>query len=111
MYVPPWYDFKKRIEVIKMTNIISEFWYGNLRPLENSGIDSHEMREIEKLVSKSYHRLEALLDEKQLILFEKYADNMNENLCLAEERAFCDGFSLGASLMAEAFCGSGRFLG
>ena len=86
-----------------MNNLISQLWYGNIRPCETTGVGNHEIKEIERLVLKSYHNLESLLDEKQLKYFELYAENMNENLCLVEEQAFFDGFSLGTRLFAEAF--------
>lgn len=89
-----------------MTNLITELWYGNLHPSKISGSGNSEIKEIENLVSKSYHNLESLLDEKQLKFFEQYAENMNENLCLAEEQAFFDGFSLGTRLVAEALINS-----
>ena len=92
-----------------MSNIISNFWYGNIRPAEKSGLDNPEIKEIEKVLSENYHRLVKTFNEEQKLLFEKYIENTNENLCLVEEQAFCDGFCLGVKFFSEAFEGGNKF--
>ena len=92
-----------------MDNIISDLWFGNLRPSDNSGTNNPEIREIDNLVSRSFTKLEKILDENQREHLQKYSDNVEERLFLYSEQAFFDGFSLGAKLFAEAFIPKDNF--
>lgn len=83
-----------------MENIISELWYGRIRPIEKTA--NAEILELENLLSRNYHDLMKTLDEEQKSIFEKYTENASENLCLNCEKAFYDGFCLCAKLLTEA---------
>ncbi|MBQ3560908.1 MAG: hypothetical protein IJA06_03715 [Oscillospiraceae bacterium] len=83
-----------------MENIISELWYGRIRPTEKTA--NAEILELENLLSRNYHDLMKTLDEEQKSIFEKYTENASENLCLNCEKAFYDGFCLCAKLLTEA---------
>ena len=50
--------------------------------------------------------LEPLLNDKQTELFRKYRNYCEEYLRLAQESAFCNGYSLATKITAEALLGT-----
>lgn len=89
-----------------MSKTIAQLWNGNLDPVRYSGRTNQEMKQLEVLLQRNLDTLEEALNDPQKKLFEKYNTQMDEYLIVANEQAFCDGFCLGARMMAEAFSGS-----
>ena len=78
---------------------LEDLWYGNIRPIENFIEGNMEYKSLLRLVSKNREVLESELSPKQLDLFEKYNDSVNEMNSISETAAFQYGFSLGVQLM------------
>ena len=89
-----------------MTKTIAELWCGNIDPISRSGRNNEKLKSLEKLITRNSDKLSESLDQKQRELFEKYNDCMDEYLFNSCEQAFCDGFSLGARILAEALIGT-----
>lgn len=80
---------------------LEDLWYGNIRPIENFIEGNMEYKGLLRLVSKNREALESELSPKQLDLFEKYNDSVNEMNSMSETAAFQYGFSLGVRLTIE----------
>ncbi len=85
-----------------MRKIIEKLWNGDIDGIENLGKDDYKLKSIEIKTYNSFEQLKELLDDKQLIAFEK---------CLSETRksAFCDGYCLGVRMTAEALLSAESF--
>ena len=81
---------------------LEDLWYGNIRPIENFIEGNMEYKGLLRLVSKNREALESELSPKQLDLFEKYNDSVNEMNSKSETAAFQYGFSFGVRLMMES---------
>ncbi len=81
---------------------LEDLWYGNIRPIENFIEGNMEYKGLLRLVSKNREALESELSPKQLELFDKYNDSVNEMNSKSETAAFRHGFSLGVRLMMES---------
>lgn len=81
---------------------LEDLWYGNIRPIENFIEGNMEYKGLLRLVSKNREALESELSPKQLDLFEKYNESVNEMNSKSETVAFKYGFSLGVKLMMES---------
>lgn len=86
-----------------MTKTIAELYNGNLEPIMNVGKFNDEIKHLELLIENTYKNLENELSEKQKECLKKYQDNIDEYTCLLSEQAFCDGFCVGAKILAEVF--------
>ena len=82
--------------------ILEDLWYGNIRPVENFVEGNMDYKGLLRLVSKNREALESELSPKQLELFDKYNDSVNEMNYKSETAAFQYGFSLGVRLMVES---------
>jgi len=85
-----------------MLKTMVELWNGSFSPVERLGKDNASIRKAEILLRRHLKRLGTSLGQEQAELFERYSDCMNEYLGLMSEQAFCDGFSIGVKLTAEA---------
>lgn len=83
--------------------VLEDLWYGNIRPVENYIDGNMEYKNSLRLVSKNREVLENELSPKQLDLFDKYNDSVNELNSKSETTAFQYGFSFGVRLMMESF--------
>ena len=81
-------------------------WNGNIEPAQNSGRNNKDIKELEFLMQRNSEKLEAVLHESEIKTFEKYNSCVTEYLILSSEQAFCDGFYLGAKIIAEALTGA-----
>ena len=86
-----------------MTKTIAELYNGNLEPIINLGKFNDEIKHLELLIENTYKNHENELSEKQRESLKKYQDNIDEYICLLSEQAFCDGFCVGAKILAEVF--------
>ena len=82
--------------------VLEDLWYGNILPIENFIEGNMEYKGLLRLVSKNREALESELSPKQLDLFEKYNDSVNEMNSKSETDAFQYGFSFGVRLMMES---------
>lgn len=85
-----------------MDNILTDLWYGNIRPCETFCRDDPAMPELSDLLHQSRSRLMAGLTAEQQDLLEEY-DTCQINIeGESEAQAFLCGFRLGARLLLAA---------
>ncbi len=83
-----------------MTKIIEELWDGQVIPIEFSGKTNNELRMSE---ANLLEKIDALSKSIGLSESNELQQLANECLTLTAKQAFCDGFSLGTRITAEAF--------
>ncbi|MCH5300913.1 MAG: hypothetical protein J1E56_06295 [Ruminococcus sp.] len=93
-----------------MTKTIAELWKGELKPVEYSGINNLQIKQLARLVEDNCENFEANLNEKQQEIFEKYNHSFEDYSFLTNEQAFCDGFCLGMKIAAEALIGAEKII-
>ena len=84
-----------------MKSILEELWYGNVCPDIMLGKMSAEEKELAQYLEKHHERLNALMNNEQKEVFEKYDDCQNELSTINERAIFIYGFRLGARIMLE----------
>ena len=84
-----------------MDIIISELYYGNIRPVEQMGKLTPEVNAILKRVHKNEDKLEGNLNEQEKALLHAIQDDRLEIASIIYEQRFREVFTLGARLMAE----------
>ncbi len=89
-----------------MDSIINELYYGNIRPVEQMGRLTPEVKDILKRLHESEDKLEESLNEREKILLRAIHDDRLEAACIIQEKRFREAFTLGARLMAEILTGS-----
>jgi len=82
-----------------MKNILEEFWYGNIDPMEQSTEKSHAVKELLKLMGRNRDRLHHSMTTEQRETLEKYDDCINEMHSIMELEIFSYAFRLGGQLM------------
>ena len=82
-------------------NILEEFWYGNIEPVEYDASPSKEYKEMLQLISRNEDKLLATMTDVQKELFTRYTDCVREYQTMAECLLFQRSFRLGARLMLE----------
>ena len=86
-----------------MSNIIEEFYYGNIEPQElSTEITPKLKKELSSLVKKE-EELTAMLPEKEKELFAKYVLAYNEFSSIGNSDSFISGFRLGARFTYDTF--------
>ena len=85
-----------------MDNILTELWYGNVAPWEQSNRLDREYKELTELLCRNRDRLTEGLTEAQKELLDKYDECQNELNAKTERNAFVQGFCLGTRLLAAA---------
>lgn len=93
-----------------MSNIIAQLYRGQLEPKSILGNGNVEMRRTELLIENNYKRLKEKINEDEREILEKYKYCVDEYLVLITEQAFCDGFCVGARILAEAIGGAEKIL-
>ena len=91
-----------------MSQTIRQLWNGRLAPVRCSGIDNPEINESLKAIEECLSELNRVLGREEAALLESYRSQINEYVALCSEQAFCDGYSLGAKITAEALLAAGR---
>lgn len=86
-----------------MKTMITKLWNGDFSPIENCGKNDPQTQELIRLMELSRDKLYRSLSEAQQPLLENYTINTSEYISLLSEQAFCEGFSLCARLLTEAF--------
>ena len=82
-----------------MGNILEEFWYGNIEPMEQSTGRSREIKELPNLTGRNRDRLCDSMTVEQRETLEKYDDCVNEMHSIMELEIFSYVFRLGGRLM------------
>lgn len=82
-----------------MGNILEEFWYGNIDPMEQSTGKSKAVEELIKLVGQNRDRLCDSITAEQREALEKYDDCVNEMHSIMELEIFSYAFRLGGRFM------------
>ena len=85
-----------------MQKRIAQIWNGALEPARTSGADNRQVLEMAALMERNCERLKEKLALEALEIFERYCECAEEYASLLSEQAFCDRFSLGARITAEA---------
>jgi len=81
-----------------MANTIKELWYGNLAPYMSEAVE----RDRERALVQSLKEYCDHLDEQEKKRFRRLQNRLHDYLNDSREQAFCQGFSLGMKLAAEA---------
>ena len=84
-----------------MENLINEFYYGNICPVEQMGKATPEEREILKRIHENEEKLRVTLDEQERAILDAMKDDCLTVSSSIGERRFHEAFSLGARLMVE----------
>ena len=84
-----------------MSPIITQFWNGILQSASITD-EKKQIKELEELMNRNAEKLKAKVNEETQEIFSRYCDCAEEYDTLRNEQAFCDGFSLGVRIIAEA---------
>ena len=82
-----------------MGNILEEFWYGNIDPMEQSTGQGKEIKELLKLMGQNRDRLHDSITLEQRETLVKYDDCVNELHSIMEMEIFSYAFRLGGRFM------------
>jgi len=91
-----------------MRNILEEFWYGNIDPLEQSTGKSTAIKELLKLMGRNRDRLQDSMTAEQRGTLAKYDDCVNEMHSIMELEIFSYAFRLGGRFMLAMLMDSGE---
>ena len=86
-----------------MSNIIEEFYYGNIEPQELSTEITPKLKKKLSSLVKKEEELTAMLPEKEKELFAKYVLAYNEFSSIGNSDSFITGFRLGARFIYDTF--------
>lgn len=82
-----------------MEKIITDLWYGNIRPWEQSNCGDQEFLALTSRVCEDQHALLDNLTPAQRELYEKYNQTCIELEGVIAKNAFTSGFCLGTRLI------------
>ena len=85
-----------------MINILSQLLNGQVKPFEEIGKNSDEIKELEKFIEQNFKELNNELNTKQKEILEKYSECVEEYFNFLIEDSFCVGFSLSTRIFTEA---------
>ena len=85
-----------------MNNILAELWRGNIQPSQR-GMARKDLQEVSRLMAINAGKMDEMLDKAQKQRLEKYITCIHEYYDIYAEQVFCNGFRLGAGLMAQAW--------
>jgi len=85
-----------------MLNILTQLLNGQIKPFEEIGKNSDEIKELENFIQQNFNELNNELNTKQKEILEKYSTNTEEYFNLLIEDAFCTGFSLSTRILTES---------
>ena len=86
-----------------MDNLINEFYYGNICPVEQMGRPTPGEKEILKRIRENEEKLRATLGKQEKAILDAIKDDCLTVSASMGERRFHDAFSLGARLLVEIF--------
>ncbi len=85
-----------------MLNILTQLLNGQIKPFEEIGKNSDEIKELEELITKNLNNLNEELNDKQKDILQKYSECVEEYFNFLIEDAFCTGFSLSTRILTES---------
>ena len=85
-----------------MQQTIKALWNGALSPCAHCGEQSAEVYDLRELIDRNRENLCKGMTDAQKEVLKNYDACWDEYLYLMTEAAFCDGFSFGSRLTAEA---------
>lgn len=85
-----------------MLNILTQILNGQVKPFEQIGRDSKEIKELENLIKRNSESLYETLNDNQKEILDKYNDCIEEYYGLLIEDAFSVGFSLSTKILVES---------
>lgn len=88
---------------IIMSKYIEKIWTGEISPVEFTKQQSREYEEKGRLFLEKMEEFEEILDEKQNEEFQVLSRRIDTFINESAKQAFCQGFSLGSCIMAEAY--------
>ena len=91
-----------------MGNILEEFWYGNIDPMEQSTGKSQAVKELLRLMGRNRDRLYDSMTAEQRETLAKYDDCVNEMHSIMEVEIFSYAFRLGGRFMLATLLDSGQ---
>ena len=86
-----------------MSNIIEEFYYGNIEPQELTTEITPKLKKKLSALVKKEEELTAMLPEKEQELFTNYVLAHNEFSSISISDGFISGFRLGARFAYDTF--------
>ena len=86
-----------------MSNIIEEFYYGNIEPQELCSEITPKLKKKLSALVKKEEELIAMLPEKEKELFANYVLAYNEFSSIGNSDSFITGFRLGARFTYDTF--------
>ena len=86
-----------------MSNIIEEFYYGNIEPQELTTEITPKLKKKLSALVKKEEELTAILPEKERELFVNYVNAHNEFSSIGNSDSFISGFRLGARFTYHTF--------
>ena len=86
-----------------MSNIIEEFYYGNIEPQELTTEITLKLKKKLSSLAKKEEELSAMLPEKEKELFSNYVNAHNEFSSISNSDSFITGFRLGARFAYDTF--------
>lgn len=86
-----------------MSNIIEEFYYGNIEPQELTTEITPKLKKKLSALVKKEEELTAMLPEKEKELFTNYVLAHNEFSSISISDGFISGFRLGARFAYDTF--------
>ena len=86
-----------------MSNIIEEFYYGNIEPQELTTEITPKLKKKLSALVKKEEELTAMLPEKKKELFTNYVLAHNEFSSISISDGFISGFRLGARFAYDTF--------
>ena len=86
-----------------MSNIIEEFYYGNVEPQELTTEITPKLKKKLSALVKKEEELTAMLPEKEKELFASYVSAYNEFSSTSISDGFISGFRLGARFTYDTF--------
>ena len=91
-----------------MGNILEEFWYGNIDPMEQSTGKNQAVKELLRLMGRNRDRLHDSMTAEQRETLAKYDDCVNEMHSIMELEIFSYAFRLGGKLMLAMLTDSSK---
>ena len=86
-----------------MSDIIKDFYYGNIEPQECTTKLNAELKKRLNLLAQTEEQLTSKLTEEEKAIFMKYASQSSKFLCISNADSFISGFRLGAKFTYDTF--------
>ena len=91
-----------------MENILEEFWYGNIDPMDQSTGKNQSIKELLSLMGRNRDRLCESMTAEQQETLQKYNDCINEMHSIMEMEIFSYAFRLGGQFMLATLMDDGK---